>query len=66
VGVPTLTAWHIEQLRADRQAQQLDQPRCFAPIRFGRKERAVFQEIVVVERRLPPLTFLFQKKTGSR
>jgi hypothetical protein len=64
--VSPLAAGDIEQLRSDRKAEQLDQARCLAPIRFGRKEWAVLEEIVVVERRLPPLAFLFQKKTGSR
>jgi hypothetical protein len=64
--VPALTAWNVEESRADRQLEQLDQTRCLATVTCECEERAVLEEVVSVERRLPPLAFLFQKKTGSR
>lgn len=61
-----LTAGNVEDPRADRQLQQLDQPRGFAAVTLGSEERAVLDEIVSVERGLPPLALFSQKKTGSR
>ena len=64
--VPPLSAGHIENLRADRQPQQLDESRRFLAIALRCKERPILKEIVGVEGRLPPLARFFQKKTGSR
>ncbi len=61
-----LSAGHIENSRADRQAQQLDESRCFVSIALRCKERPVLQEIMGVESGLPPLARLAQKNTGSR
>jgi hypothetical protein len=66
MGVPSLTARHIENTRTDRQRQELDETRCFLPVALGCEERAVLQQIVVVERGLPPLARPGQKNTGSR
>src|SRR5205823_3302235 len=66
VSVTSLPARHVEDARARRETQQLDEPGCFLTIALGRKQQPVFQKIVGVECRLPPLGFLFQKNTGSR
>jgi hypothetical protein len=66
VRVSSLSARNIEHARSDRQAEQIDEARCFLTIALGRKEEPVFQEIVGIEGRLPPLARFLQKKTGSR
>ena len=62
----SLAARHIENSSTRWQAEQVDEPCCFAAVPFGSEERAVFQEIVGVKRRLPPFFGLSQKNTGSR
>jgi hypothetical protein len=64
--VPALSTGYVEYARSDGQAEQIYQARCFLAITLGREERAILQEIVGVERGLPPLTRLLQKNTGSR
>jgi len=64
--VPALTAGNVEDSRADRELEELEQTRSFATVGLGGEEWTVLEEIVGVERRLPPLAFLSQKKTGSR
>jgi hypothetical protein len=64
--VSPLSAWDVEYPRSDGEAEQIYQPRCFLAIALWSEEEAVLQEIVGVERRLPPLARLLQKKTGSR
>lgn len=61
-----LSARNVEYTRSDRQTQNLYETRRFLTIALGREKRCILQEIVVVERRLPPLARFFQKKTGSR
>jgi hypothetical protein len=66
VRVPALSAGYIEDARANRKSEQLDETRYFLTVTLGRKEEAVLTEIVGVECRLPPLARFGQKKTGSR
>ncbi|HEX6574928.1 MAG TPA: hypothetical protein VF042_08135 [Gemmatimonadaceae bacterium] len=60
-----LSAGYIEKARTCRQTKEIDQPRNFLPVAREGKDRLVFEQIMGVEIRLPPLAFL-QKKTGSR
>ena len=62
----SLAAGHVEHARADRETEDVDESRDFLPIALGREERAVLEEIVGVECRLPPLARFLQKNTGSR
>ncbi len=64
--VSSLSARNVEYARSDGEAEQLYETRCFLAIALGREERAILQEIVGVERGLPPLARLLQKNTGSR
>jgi hypothetical protein len=64
--VSSLSARDVQYPRSDVQAKEINQTRCFLAIALGREEEAVLQEIVGVERGLPPLARFLQKKTGSR
>jgi hypothetical protein len=64
--VPALAAGDVEYPRVHRQLQQLDQTSGFTAVTLWSEERPVLEEVVSVERRLPPLALLSQKKTGSR
>ena len=64
--VPALTARHVEDARANGQTEKLDDASRFVAIALGCEEEPVLQEIVGVERGLPPLALLAQKNTGSR
>jgi hypothetical protein len=64
--MPTLAARHVENARPRRQSQKLDEPRSLLAIALEGKKRAVLQQIVSVERGLPPLFRFLQKNTGSR
>jgi hypothetical protein len=66
VRVPALPARYIENARANRKREQLDETRYFLAVALGREEKTVLTEIVGVEGRLPPLARFRQKKTGSR
>ena len=62
----SLSAWHIENSRSGRQAEDVDQARDFLSVALEFEDRLVFEEVVGVEVRLPPFAFPAQKKTGSR
>jgi hypothetical protein len=65
----SLAAWNVEDSRARRKAEDVDQARDFAAIALEREQRLVLEQIVIVEVRLPPFGALglrAQKKTGSR
>jgi hypothetical protein len=65
----SLAAWNVEDARARRKAEDVDQARDLAAIALDGEERLVLEQILIVEVRLPPLGALFlgaQKKTGSR
>jgi hypothetical protein len=64
--VAPLSARYIQHASANRKGEKLDEAPYFLSIPLGRKEKTVFAEIVGVEGRLPPLTRLLQKNTGSR
>jgi hypothetical protein len=64
--VSSLSARDVQYSRSDVEAEELNQTRCFLAIALGREEETVLQEIVGVERGLPPLARFLQKKTGSR
>jgi hypothetical protein len=64
--VATLPARYVQNSRANRQLEDLDETRRFFSIALRCEEEAVLTEIVGVECRLPPLARLLQKKTGSR
>lgn len=66
--VPALAAWSIENSRAGRKLEDVNQPRNFAPVVLQREERFVLGKIVFVKKGFPPLggCGLPQKKTGSR
>ena len=61
--VTPLSAGTIEDARADRELEDLEEPRDFLPVARENEERFVLQEILLVEVRLPPIV---QKNTGSR
>ena len=48
--VTPLPTWNVEDAGDDGQRENFQQPRYFAPITFGSKERLVLEEIVGVER----------------
>ena len=60
----SLPAGYIENPGAGRQAENVDQPRDFVPVALELEDRLILEEIMGIEIRLPPFTFL-QKKTGS-
>ena len=62
----TLSARHVQNPGANRQGENVEQTRDFAPVAFGSKEWLVLEEVVGVKRGFPPLATLFQKNTGSR
>jgi hypothetical protein len=64
--VPSLSAGDVQYWRSNGKPEQIHETRCFVAIALGREERAILEEIVGVECRLPPLGRLGQKKTGSR
>jgi len=64
--VPALATRDVENARSRRQSQKLDEPRSLLAIALEGKKRAVLQQIVSVERGLPPLFRFLQKNTGSR
>jgi hypothetical protein len=67
--VSSLAARNVEDARAGRKAEDVDQARNLAAIALEREQRLVLEQILIVEVRLPPLGALFlgaQKKTGSR
>lgn len=66
MGVAPLATRHVENARCHRQPEQLYEARRFPTIALGREQETVFQEIVGIEGRLPPLARFLQKKTGSR
>ena len=66
MGVAALATRYIENARARRESQQLDQSRSFLAVALECKKRAVLEQVVGVERGLPPLFRFLQKKTGSR
>ena len=76
VRVAPLAARHVENARAGRQPEQLDQPRDFLPVALEREERLVLEQILRVEVRISHHSRCFaralsrasraQKKTGSR
>ena len=64
--VATLPARNVENPRAYRQRQHVEQSRYLAPVALGRKKRFVLQEVAGIERGFPPLAPFSQKNTGSR
>jgi len=64
--VSSLSTRYVQYSRADGKAEEVYETRCFVAIALGGEEETVFQEIVGVEGRLPPLARFLQKKTGSR
>jgi hypothetical protein len=64
--VPPLPARDVEYARCYRKSKQLDEARRLLAIALVREQQPVFQEIVGIEGRLPPLARFLQKKTGSR
>ena len=67
--VSALAAWNVEDTRSNGQPKDFDDPSCFLPVALERKNRLVFEKILRVEVRLPPLRRFAprrtQKKTGS-
>lgn len=66
MSVSSLTAWNVENSRASRQSQDVDDPRDFLAIPLELEDGLVFEKVVGVEVRLPPFGFFRQKNTGSR
>jgi hypothetical protein len=64
--VPSLTAWHVQNTRPDGKSEQIYQPSDLLAVALWREKKTVLEQIVGVERRLPPLARCRQKKTGSR
>lgn len=65
VRVPALPAWHVQDSRSRRQSKNIEKSRDFVPVILEREYRLILEEIVGIKIRLPPFSFLFQKKTGS-
>jgi hypothetical protein len=67
MAMPSLSTWHVQDARAGRQSQNVDQSRNFTPIALEREQWLILAQVFVVEVPRPPLTFRnAQKKTGSR
>jgi len=49
VSVATLSAWHIEDARPVRQAENPDYTRCLVAITLGREDRFVLEEVLGIE-----------------
>ena len=64
--MPALSAWHIQNLRAGCELKNIEKSRDLLAVTLQLEDRLVFEKIVRVEIRLPPLGFLLQKNTGSR
>jgi hypothetical protein len=62
-AVPART---IEHTRAERQTRQRQRARNFSAASRGTVNRAVLEQVVVVEIRRPPVEGRAQKNTGSR
>src|SRR6267142_1661610 len=63
VRVSSLSTRDVQDPRGDGKAEQIHETRCFLAIALGGEEETVFQEIVGIEGRLPPLDRFLQKKT---
>lgn len=61
-----LSTRHVEQTRAGRELDNIQQPRYFVTVALEREERLVLEQILGVEVGRPPVRFRGQKKTGSR
>jgi hypothetical protein len=66
VRVASLAARNIQNPCPDRKLEDLDETPDFTSIALGREERFVFEEVVGVEVRRPPVVRCGQKNTGSR
>ena len=69
VRVPPLPARDVEDARARRQGQQLDEPRDLVPVTYEFEDRLVLEQVLRVEVAGPPVRSLrsrAQKNTGSR
>lgn len=66
MSVSSLTARNVEDSRASRQSQDVDDPRDFLAITLELEDGLVFEKVVRVEVRFPPFGFFRQKNTGSR
>jgi hypothetical protein len=79
VRVPALPAGNVEDSRAVRKAKHVYDSRCFVPVALESEDRLVLEEVLGIEVRLPPLSWLRlaspgrwnrfsrgQKNTGSR
>ena len=66
----SLAARAFENASARRESEDLDQPRDLSPVPLEREERLVFEEVLGVEVRRPPVArarrSTRQKNTGSR
>jgi hypothetical protein len=66
VRVSSLPARHVEESRARRKLENLQQPRYFVPVTLEREDGLVLEQVLGVEVGRPPIGFRGQKKTGSR
>jgi len=64
--VSSLPARHVEESRARRKLENLQQPRYFVPVTLEREDGLVLEQVLGVEVGRPPIGFRGQKKTGSR
>ncbi len=63
--VPPLAAGYVQNPRANRKSENVNEPGDFRAIGDRIKNRLVLPEVMGVEGRLPPLPGLGQKNTGS-
>lgn len=61
-----LSTRHIENSRLCRKLENLYKTTNFLTIALQLEDWLVLEKVVRIEIGLPPLAFLFQKKTGSR
>ena len=66
VRVTALTTRRIENARANRKSEHIDNSRSLRAVALGREYRSVFKEVVRIEIAFPPLQLSTQKNTGSR
>ena len=66
MGMAALTAWRIENPRANGKSEHIDDSRSLRAIALRCEDRGVLEEVVRIEIAFPPLCLSTQKNTGSR
>jgi hypothetical protein len=66
VRMAPLPTWRIEDARANRKSEHVDNARSLGPIPLRCENRRVLEKVVRIEIAFPPLRLSTQKNTGSR